>query len=458
MVYKFGGSSLADAERMEEVADIICSFPEYYPCVVLSAMGNTTNLLIESGRTALKTPADQIMQMPVFVQISKRHLEAAENLAVDSGVHESVTQLLNELKQLLTGISMMQELTPRAKDAVVSFGERLSTRLFSGHLNARGVKSIQFDAWKLGFVSTETFSNADVVLDEALPLIRTSINQLHGEIPVVTGFLAKNKNGAITTLGRGGSDLTATVIGLALNLPEVQVWKDVDGVLTSDPHIVPSAHPLPVLTYDEASELAYFGAQVLHPRAMKPAMLSEHAMAVRVKNSYNRLASGTVIQPKRDLSETLLTSIVVKRGISVVDIVSTSMLGQFGFLARVFQVFKENRISVDVVATSEISVSISLDVDRYMGEQEDNNKETLLSQFEGWADVSLRKNLSIVSLICNIDRSSEILEVVFRCLREQNINVQMISQGASKTNISLIVNDKQVNDAVTTIHNQFFNP
>jgi len=443
---------------MEEVADIICSFPEYYPCLVLSAMGNTTNLLIDSGRRALKTPADGILQMSEFMRISERHMEAAEKLDVDQDVCESVKGLLNELKQLLTGISMMQELTPRAKDAVVSFGERLSTRLFSGHLNARGIESLQFDAWKLGFVSTDQFSNADILLNETLPAIKASLAGLEEEIPVVTGFLAKGKkSGAITTLGRGGSDLTATIIGLALDLPEVQVWKDVDGVLTSDPHIVSAAQPLPALTYDEANELAYFGAQVLHPRAMKPAMLSQHGMAVRVKNSYNRMASGTVIQPKRDLSETLLTSIVVKRGISVVDIVSTSMLGQFGFLARVFQVFKENEISVDVVATSEISVSISLDVDRYMGEQEDNNAEALLSQFEGWADVSLRKDLSIISLICNIDRSSEILEVVFRCLRAQNMNVQMISQGASKTNISLIVNDKQVNDAVTTIHNQFFN-
>jgi len=225
-------------------------------------------------------------------------------------------------------------------------------------------------------------------------------------------------------------------------------------VLTSDPRVVPAARSLPFLTYDEASELAYFGAQVLHPRAMKPAQMS-HSMAVRVKNSYNRTADGTVIQSSRDLSDSLLTSIVIKRGISVVDIVSTRMLGQFGFLARVFQVFKENEISVDVVATSEISVSISLDVDRFVGKAEEDT-EVLLSHFEGWADVSLRKGLSIISLICNIGRSSEILELVFRCLREQGINVQMISQGASKTNISLIVESECVDGAVRAIHDRFF--
>ena len=459
MVYKFGGSSLADASRMREVADIVCSFPQYYPCIVLSAMGNTTNLLIESGGAALKCSADKITSMASYQQILERHMEAAEKLEVPTDVKHAIRALLNDLKQLLTGVSMMQELTPRAKDAVVSFGERMATRLFSGYLNARDVPSVQFDAWDLGFVSTDDFTNADVILSATLPSIRKHISSLDGKIPVVTGFLAKGeKSRSITTLGRGGSDLTATMIGLALNLPEVQVWKDVDGVLTSDPRIVSSAQPLSVLTYEEASELAHFGAQVLHPRAMKPAMLSEDAMAVRVKNSYNREAPGTVIQSHRDLSDTLLTSIVIKRGISVVDIVSTRMLGQFGFLARVFEIFKENRISVDVVATSEISVSISLDADRYAGEEEEEEHRTghLLGQFAGWADVSLRRDLSIISLICNIQRSSEILEVVFRCLREKNINVQMISQGASKTNISLILHEAQADAAVTAIHDQFF--
>lgn len=457
MVYKFGGSSVADASRMKEVADILCSFPEYFPCVVLSAMGNTTNLLIESGRAALKTSAHEIALMPTFLKIYEKHIETAEELEVSSGVQDGCAKLLDDLKQLLTGISMMQELTPRAQDALVSFGERLSTRLFSGFLNAQGVTSVQLDAWDLGFVSDDNFMNADVNLRESIPRIRESLNKLKSEIPVVTGFLARGEQTkAITTLGRGGSDLTATVVGMALNLPEVQVWKDVDGVLTSDPRIVPTAQPLPILTYEEANELAYFGAQILHPRAMKPAMQSKHGMSVRVKNSYNRMAPGTVIQSTRDLSDTFLTSIVIKRGISVVDIVSTSMLGQFGFLARVFQIFKERRISVDVVSTSEISVSISLDVNRYSENENDKEIETLVELFEGWADVSLRKDLSIVSLICNIQRSSEILEKVFKCLREQEINVQMISQGASKTNISLVVANDEVDTAVKAVHRCFF--
>lgn len=457
MVYKFGGSSLADSKRIEEVAEIICSFREHYPCIVLSAMGKTTNQLLTCGKRALSTPFDSIQQIPELTEIYNLHVKTAVELNVDNVVKDQVLELLKELEQLLTGIAMLKELSPKAQDTLVSFGERLSTRLFSGYLNSQGVQSVQFDAWDFGFTSTDDFTNAEILLDPTLSKIKKSIHELKSEVPVVTGFLAQGvKSGAITTLGRGGSDLTATVIGLALGLSEVQVWKDVDGILTSDPRIVPEARPLPVLTYEEANELAFFGAQVLHPRAMKPAAMSPNSMAVRVKNSYNRCSPGTLIKSNRELKDVLLTSIVIKRGISVVDVVSTSMVGQFGFLADVFEVFKRNKISVDVVATSEISVSITLDVDRFES-QEEWSLETLKKAFENWAEISVRKDLAIISLICNIERTSEILEVVFRCLRELKINVQMMSQGASKTNISLIVDQRQVNKAVQTIHKCFFN-
>jgi len=207
MVYKFGGSSVATAERMEEVADIVCSFPEYYPCVVLSAMGDTTNVLLDCAGAALATSSSKINTIPGYLKIRERHLEAAEKLKVSDDVHRSVDELLEDLKELLTGISMLQELTPKAKDHIVSFGERLSTRLFSGYLNSNQVEAANFDAWNLGFVSTDDFTNADVVFGLTLPGIKKSISALKGEIPIVTGFLAKGqKTGSITTLGRAGSD------------------------------------------------------------------------------------------------------------------------------------------------------------------------------------------------------------------------------------------------------------
>ena len=196
-----------------------------------------------------------------------------------------------------------------------------------------------------------------------LPAVRESLTFAAGarrHLPIVTGFLGRGlQTGAITTLGRGGSDLTCTLIGAALGLPEVQVWKDVDGVLTADPRIVEGAAPVPRLTFEEATELAFFGATVLHPLAMQPAQ--ECGVGVRVKNSYNRAAPGTVISQARDMAHALVTSIVIKSNVTLVDVSSTRMLGQYGFLSKVFGIFAANKISVDVVATSEVSVSLTLD-------------------------------------------------------------------------------------------------
>ncbi|EIE26095.1 aspartate kinase [Coccomyxa subellipsoidea C-169] len=455
---KFGGSSLASAERMKEVASIICSFPDQYPCVVLSAMGKTTNLLLQAGAEALKVAPGNVPSLAPLRTIRELHRRTARDLGF--GAREDIESLLSEVQQLLVGISIMQELTPRAQDSLVSFGERLSTRVFASFLRSQGIAANQHDAFSIGMTTTDDFQNAEVVYQETLPAIKASLTRPPGgpkTIPVVTGFLGRGMNtGAITTLGRGGSDLTATVIGAALGVEEVQVWKDVDGVLTTDPRIVSDARPVPLLTYEEASELAFFGATVLHPSAMQPALQTSN-LDVRVKNSYNRMAAGTLICRERDMTNVLMTSIVLKTNVTLLDIVSTRMLGQYGFLSKVFDVFRDNEVSVDVVATSEISVSLTLDPskiwDRELIEEE---IEALMSAFSGFAKVSCTHNVSIISLICNVARTSNILERVFRVLGRQDVNVKMMSQGASKTNISLIVSDSEAKQVVRALHDEFF--
>ncbi|KAG2433287.1 hypothetical protein HXX76_008354 [Chlamydomonas incerta] len=459
VVYKFGGSSVRDAERMREVADIICSFPQYLPCVVLSAMGKTTNMLLECGELALKTPTDQIGDLAPLKNIRKLHLDTCDELGVEAAVCNEVDRMVNELQQLLIGISIMQDLTPRAKDSLVSFGERLSTRIFASYLRVNGVAARQHDAWELGLTTTDDFTNADVIYEASLPAIKKALAPAPGtaqpEVPIVTGFLGRGQHtGAVTTLGRGGSDLTATVLGAALELPEVQVWKDVDGVLTSDPRIVPSTKPVNELTFEEATELAYFGAQVLHPQAMQPAIRSGK-MNVRVKNSYNRTAPGTIISAVRPMDCTVVTSIVLKSNVTLVDIISTRMMGQYGFLATVFDAFRRHKISVDVVATSEVSVSLTLDPKKVAGAVEDELTQ-LSQELEKIAAVSFRKNLAILSLICNVEKTSEILMRAFSVFQRENINVLMMSQGASKTNISLVVDGARGVEAVQALHREFF--
>lgn len=454
-VMKFGGSSVASAERMREVAELILSFPNESPVIVLSAMGKTTNKLLLAGEKAVSCGVTNVDSIEELSFIKELHNRTVKELEVDESV---IAKHLEELEQLLKGIAMMKELTPRTRDYLVSFGECMSTRIFAAYMNKIGAKARQYDAFEIGFITTDDFTNADI-LEATYPAVAKS---LHGDwisdpaIPIVTGFLGKGwRSCAITTLGRGGSDLTATTIGKALGLSEIQVWKDVDGVLTCDPNIYPHAEPVPYLTFDEAAELAYFGAQVLHPQSMRPAR--EADIPVRVKNSYNPNAPGTLITRARDMSKAVLTSIVLKRNVTMLDIASTRMLGQFGFLAKVFSTFEDLGISVDVVATSEVSISLTLDPSKlWSRELIQQELDHVVEELEKIAVVNLLQRRSIISLIGNVQRSSLILEKAFHVLRTLGVNVQMISQGASKVNISLIVNDDEAEQCVKSLHKAFF--
>ncbi|CAA0824598.1 Aspartokinase 3- chloroplastic [Striga hermonthica] len=454
-VMKFGGSSVASADRMREVAELILSFPEERPVIVLSAMGKTTNKLLLAGEKAVTCGVPNVSHLEELAFIKDLHLSTLNKLGLERSI---IAKHLSELEQLLNGIAMLKEMTLRTKDYLVSFGECMSTRIFAAYLNKIGVKARQYDAFEIGFITTDDFTNADI-LEATYPAVA---KKLVGDwntdpaIPIVTGFLGKGwKSCAVTTLGRGGSDLTATTIGKALGFREIQVWKDVDGVLTCDPNIYSGAEPVPYLTFDEAAELAYFGAQVLHPQSMRPAR--EADIPVRVKNSYNSKAPGTLISRTRDMSQAVLTSIVLKRNVTMLDIVSTRMLGQYGFLAKVFSTFEDLGISVDVVATSEVSISLTLDPSKFWSrELIQQELDHMVEELEKIAVVNLLQNRSIISLIGNVQRSSLILEKAFRVLRTKGVNVQMISQGASKVNISFIVNDSESEECVRALHAAFF--
>ncbi|GMH06883.1 hypothetical protein Nepgr_008723 [Nepenthes gracilis] len=454
-VMKFGGSSVATAERMRQIADLIRSFLDERAVVVLSAMGTTTNNLLLAGENAVSCGVSNVTYIEELRCVKDLHIRTVDELGIDRSV---ISRHLEDLEQLLKGIAMMKELTLRTKDYLVSFGECMSTRIFAAYLNKIGSKARQYDAFDMGFITTDDFTNADI-LEATYPAVAKRLNadwQADPAIPIVTGYLGKGwRSGAVTTLGRGGSDLTATTIGKALGLREIQVWKDVDGVLTCDPNICHCAEPVPLLTFEEAAELAYFGAQVLHPLSMRPAR--EGNIPVRVKNSYNPNAPGTLITKTRDMTKAVLTSIVVKRNVTMLDIVSTRMLGQYGFLAKVFSIFEDLEISVDVVATSEVSISLTLDPSKlWSRELIQQELDHMVKELKKVAVVNLVQHRSIISLIGNVQRSSLILEKVFHNFRTNAINVQMISQGASKVNISLVVNDCEAEHCVKVLHSAFF--
>ena len=439
IVMKFGGSSVANAERIRHVASIIKAYADRKPVVVLSAMGDTTDYLLEAAELALSGVVD-------ISNVENLHRTTAKELNISV---DNFEKLLDELKFLLTGISMLHELTKRTRDYLVSFGERLAVRMMSAYLAINGTPAKFYDAWDIGFISDSNFMAAELS-EEVWDTIPAHLNSYaYGkdkEIPIITGFIAKDKKGYITTLGRAGSDLTATMIGAAMNAEEVQTWKDVDGILTADPRTVKNARTVSEVTYDEAAELAYFGAQVLHPRSMNPCRVK--GTPVRVKNSYNIDFPGSVILAKRSGERPPVTAITSKKDIVLIDLVSTRMIGQSGFLAHVFNQFLKWEISIDVIATSEVSVSLTINTDKSLDE--------LKADLERYASVDIKRGKSIVTVICDVTRSSEILQTAFSELAKEKVNVQMISQGASKVNISFIVDDSESNIVVKALHDAYF--
>jgi aspartate kinase len=441
IVMKFGGSSVANAERLRHIGNIVKDYLPRKPVLVFSAMGDTTDHLLEAAESALTTGTFSIKK------IEDVHTQTIKELGLKKTVSDEVQSLLADLYDRLTGIALYKEITPRMKDYIVSFGERLSVRIVAAYLNSLKIKTQHLDAWEAGFVSDANFTSAEVLKEswEKIPSVLVPLTE-NGILPVITGFIAKNQDGNITTLGRGGSDLSATTIAAACKAEEVQVWKDVDGILTADPRIVKNAQPVETVTYNEAAELAYFGAQVLHPRAMQPCIKT--GTPVLVKNSYNPSAPGTRIVSSLQKRTMPVQAITSKKNVILVDIVSTRMLGQSGFLERVFASFAEHKISVDMVATSEVSLSLTLDSIYDLA--------ALKKDLSKFANVEIKKEKAIVTIIGDVQKSSEILGRSFTVCANMGIQVQMVSQGASKVNISFIVNDKEAPEVVKALHHTFF--
>lgn len=444
VVMKFGGSSLASAERIEQVASIVeqTKADGSQPAVVVSAMGKTTNMIVAAADKAWKGEGVDVSEIRAF------HLDTIDALGnVPASVSMEVRSLLRDLESLLDGVSMVKELSPRTADLVVSFGERMSCRLVAAALNSRGIEAAAYDSWTLGLRTKGGFGEA-VVDESCFADIRSSFDSIGGqEVAVVTGFIGHDAEGRVTTLGRGGSDLTATSLAAAGGFDEVQVWKDVDGMMTADPRVVQGAKPVPFVTYEEAAELAYFGAQVLHPISMQPAQ--KFGVPVRVKNSYNPTHPGSLIASTKPQCSDLVTAITSKRRVTLVDIVSSRSLGSHGFLAKVFDIFARDSVSVDVVATSEVSVSLSLDKTCELS-------QNALTELERFAQVDIKRDRSIVSFIADVKRSTQLIAKVFGVLALNDIQVEMISQGASKVNVALVVHDNHAIDCVNLVHSCFF--
>lgn len=437
IIMKFGGSSVRDAERIKEVTKIVSDRLKEKPVLVFSAMGKTTDNLLQAAKNALAGSVN-------ISEIRDSHLKTCKDLGIKS---DEVEKLLNDLERLLSGVCLLGELSDQTSDHLVSYGERLSVRVVAEYWNSIGIKAKFFDGWEVGFRTDSNFKDAQ--LDEQtysdISQILGGLKENYTYTPVVTGFIAWDKNKKITTLGRGGSDLTAAVLGAALKANEIQVWKDVDGILTTDPRLVSTAKPVEQISFQEASELAYFGAKVLHPLSMRPAM--QFNVPVRVKNSYKAEAPGTLISNQTS-SKSIVKAITFKRQITIIDIISSQMIGQVGFLSGLFKVFADHNLSIDTVATSEVSVSLTLN--------KGCEVDPAILDLKKIANINIERHRALVSLICNTDHSSEIISRTFGIMHKLGFNVHLISQGASQVNISFVVEDEQLESTIKAIHTEFF--
>jgi len=439
IVMKFGGTSVESAAAIERIAGIVRRQLARRPVVVVSAMGKTTNKLLAIADAAVAGYRDQALGL--LDELHKFHHKESEGL----GVGDQIDAHFKELTELVKGLAVMGEMTPRATDAVSAFGERLSSVIVTARFQSLGIDAVHLD------------SRSVIVTDrrhtQAAPNFAETYRRACGAIPalaakhvvVMGGFIGSTEDGVTSTLGRGGSDYTASIVGAGIGAEEIQIWTDVDGMLTADPTILAGGYRVKQCSFAEAAELAYFGAKVLHPATVLPAI--EKNIPVRILNSRRPQVEGTLITAEAPQSTSPIRSIACKRNITLVNIVSTRMLMAHGFLKRIFEIFDRYETPVDMLATSEVSVSLTIDNTGSLG--------AITKEIEEFADVTVEENQAIVCMVGdNIRHTPGVASRAFAGLKD--INVRMISQGASLLNISVVVAAADLKHAVESLHREFF--
>ena len=447
---KFGGTSVEDAPAMLRTAAIVAGrrAKGLAPVVVVSAMSKVTDQLLACAAAASSGRGDREGALEIAGRLRTRHLDTAAHLASGQrleALQQDIHRAFDSLDELVRGIAILRELTPRTADLIVSYGERLSSVMVAAAFAEEGIPAVHVDAREI-ILTDDHFGKAtpdEPAIERALeakivPLIDT------GSVPVMGGFIGSS-NGITTTLGRGGSDYTGALVGGGLHAGAIEIWTDVDGIMTTDPRICPDALRVRTISFEEAAELAYFGAKVLHPATILPAV--QKNIPVRVLNSRNAANEGTVITAMPPSCASPFKSIAVKKRLTIIDIVASRMLLAHGFLKLVFDVFDRHQCAIDMVSTSEVSISVTVD-----------SREALPAigaELSRLADVKFEGNKALVCLVGeDIRGHSGIAGQVFSAV--SHINVRMISQGASEINMSFMINEEDVEEAVRALHTQFF--
>jgi len=446
IVMKFGGTSVESAAAIERIAGIVKEREHRRPVVVVSAMGTTTNKLLAIAQSAVGGNRDEYLaQIHDLRDFHSRHARQVVALSERTALDRTLDDHFQELTELAKGLAVLGELTPRATDAIASYGERLSSYIVALAFRHFGLKALHMDARQLIVTDRRHTQAAPLYPETYSRLAERVVPAAQDHVVVMGGFIAATAEGTTSTLGRGGSDFTASITGAGIGAEEIQIWTDVDGMLTADPTLVSGSHRVRTISFAEAAELAYFGAKVLHPATVVPAV--EKNIPVLILNSRRPDVEGTRIVSNSVHCANTVKSIACKRGVSLVNIHSSRMFMAHGFLRRIFEVFDRFETSVDMVATSEVSVSLTID--------DASRIALILAELEQFAAVTVEPRQAIICLVGeNIRHTPGVSLHVFRAL--EAVNVRMISQGASLLNIGVVVAETDLKTAVTALHDEFF--
>ena len=460
VVMKFGGTSVADQSAIERLISIVraerqvATQPESTdwrgPVVVVSALGGATDRLLgiaaEAGAGDIEGAAENARALLV------RHLEVARVISDDTlrkGVEEWLTAEFGELAKIAGALGVLREVSPRWLDAIAAVGEIASSRIVAAALTSHGLTASWVDARRV-IVTNSEHTAAAPQFPETRAALSTIVDPLLASrrIPVLGGFVGASREGVTTTLGRGGSDYSAAIVGASLGSSEIQIWTDVDGMLTADPRIVKDVQVVPHLSFAEASELAYFGAKVLHPATIQPAVANN--IPVKILNARRPLdARGTLITRDRPATHQPLTAVASKKGVTVVDITSTRMLMAHGFLSHLFEVFEQHKTSVDVVTTSEVSVSVTIDDRRALPQ--------IVEKLKDVADVTREDDMAIVCAVGEgLQDDPTFVGQLLQAIGD--VPIRMMSQAASRRNITFVIREEDLNRTLERVHDRFFHP
>lgn len=447
IVMKFGGTSVMDPVAIDRTAQIVQGRLAQRPLVVVSAMAKVTDALLAAGKAAGGGRRDEALELAHGLR--QRHRQTARALVDDAQYQTLSAELDREfdtLDELLKGIAAVGELSPRSSDYVVSFGERLSSKIVAEAYKARGIRAALCDARQV-MITNADFGQAIPQVSQIEHRAKNLVQPLldDAQVPVMGGFIGATEAGVQTTIGRGGSDFSAALLGAALDAEVIEIWTDVDGMMTTDPRLCAEARRIRVISFEEAAELAYFGAKVLHPATVLPAVRKN--IPVRVLNSRNPTNEGTLIVSRAPQSHATFKAIAAKKRITIVDVVAARMLGAHGFMKTIFDIFDRHHCSIDVVSTSEVSISLTVDSNEAI--------PAIARDLSKIADVKYAGRNAIVCLVGeNIRETPQIAARVFTALGD--INVRMISQGASEINITFVIDEDDVPEAVRRLHQAFF--